>query len=487
MTLISDTDPVVASLDPFAELPRWLAEPMDGARVGASLTQQVPELADGRLELLSCRPERLRAKESEWLARYRLSVRGPDGEPRDVVLVGTLWAPTQDHPGPDASSSAGAAFGEEGWSGWLPDLRLELQHEVSDEALPALPMLTEPGAAAELLQPVLRAAGYDRASIATCDPVVVRYKPGSRCTVVVGVTYAQPSTPPPPRTVVLKTHQGDKGQTAWEAMTALWEPPSWRGVLDLAEPLAFLPEERILVQGPIREELTLKELARQAFADGGPEAMDALRGALSDTGRALATLHQTGAVYGRTATFEDELVEVRDVIDRLGLTVPQLQGAAAPLLQRLEELAAEHPADPIVPAHHDFRPAQVLLHPDGLGFIDFDGASMAEPALDLGRFRAKLRDIGISSLLYTGQPLVGEPLAENLGLLDDLCEQFLASYLEHATVSRQRVLMWETCDLVTGMLHAWTKVRLVRLEPRLAILRHQLQASGLTGSAGRAA
>jgi aminoglycoside phosphotransferase (APT) family kinase protein len=141
----------------------------------------------------------------------------------------------------------------------------------------------------------------------------------------------------------------------------------------------------------------------------------------------------------------------------------------------------EHPADPIVPAHHDFRPAQVLLLPDGLGFIDFDGASMAEPALDLGRFRAKLRDIGISSLLYTGQPLAGEPLAENLELLDDLCEQFLASYLVHARVSRQRVLMWETCDLVTGMLHAWTKVRLVRLEPRLAIVRHQLRSSGLTG------
>jgi hypothetical protein len=481
MTLISDTDPVVDSLDPFAELPSWLAEPMDGGRVGASLAEHVPELTDGRWELLSCRPERLRAKESEWLARYRLSVRAPGGEARDVVLVGTLWAPTQDHPGPDEGTSASAPFGEQGWAGWLPDLRLELQHEVSDVALPALPMLTEPDAAAELLQPVLRAAGYDQATIATCDPVVVRYKPGSRCTVVVGVTYTEPSTPRPPAKVVLKTHQGDKGQTAWDAMTALWEKPTWRGVMDLAEPLAFLPEERILVQGPVPEEITLKELARQAFADGSPEPMGALRASLSDTGRALATLHRSGAEYGRTATFEDELAEVRDVIDRLALTVPQLQGAAAPLLQRLEELAVQHPADPIVPAHHDFRPAQVLLHPDGLGFIDFDGASMAEPALDLGRFRAKLRDIGISSLLYTGQPLAGEPLAQNLALLDDLCEHFLASYLEHAAVSRQRVLMWETCDLVTGMLHAWTKVRLVRLEPRLAILLHQLRSSGLAG------
>jgi hypothetical protein len=29
------------------------------------------------------------------------------------------------------------------------------------------------------------------------------------------------------------------------------------------------------------------------------------------------------------------------------------------------------------------------------------------------------------------------------------------------------------------MLHAWTKVRLARLEPRLALLQHQLRSSGL--------
>ena len=136
------------------------------------------------------------------------------------------------------------------------------------------------------------------------------------------------------------------------------------------------------------------------------------------------------------------------MIDRLALTVPELEGAAEPLLERLAETSST-PQTRSVPAHHDFRPAQVLLHQGSLGFIDFDGASMAEPALDLGRFRPS-RDIGISSLIYTGQPLSGQPLADNLALLDGLCEDFLAAYLEYGQVSRQRVLMWETCDLVTG-------------------------------------
>ncbi|MGH3473545.1 MAG: hypothetical protein ACRDOT_01380, partial [Aeromicrobium sp.] len=93
-------------------------------------------------------------------------------------------------------------------------------------------------------------------------------------------------------------------------------------------------------------------------------------------------------------------------------------------------------------------------------------------------FRAKLRDIGISTLTFKGEPLEGEPLEANLALLDDLCDTFLAAYREHGTVSSARVALWEACDLTTGMLHAWTKVRLLRLDPRLVILKRQLQLLG---------
>jgi hypothetical protein len=42
----------------------------------------------------------------------------------------------------------------------------------------------------------------------------------------------------------------------------------------------------------------------------------------------------------------------------------------------------------------------------------------------------------------------------------------------------ERVQFWETIDLVTAMLHAWTKVRLLRVEPRLIVLRHAVDALG---------
>lgn len=481
MTLWFEDETVIAPLEEFATLPDWLRAGMDGARVQRSLEQVVPDLAAGRLSVRSCTPQRLRAKEDQWLARYQLVVTAPGGPAREIVLVGSL------HP-PGVPSPVGAArdddppFGAAGWTCWLPDVRLLLSSEEADPALPALQDIVDPAAAADLLQGVLDQAGYGTAVVTSCRPEVVRYKPGSRCTVVVGVNYGDADgARPGPDPIVIKTHQGDKGQTAWAAMTALWQSPLRKQeAVTIAEPLAYDADRRLLFQGPVPEDRTLKVLARDAIADGSPAALRSLREELVKTGHALASLHSCGASYGRTATLEEEVLEIREVVERLSLTVPELAAAAAPLLSRLDELSAAFPAGPSVPAHHDFRPAQVLLHAGRVGFIDFDGASMAEPALDLGRFRAKLRDIGISVVAVDGEPLAGPALVENLALLDDLCEVFLGAYQEQAPVSRERVLLWETCDLMTGMLHAWTKVRLARIGPRLTVLRHQLSAVGTT-------
>jgi hypothetical protein len=283
---------------------------------------------------------------------------------------------------------------------------------------------------------------------------------------------------PGPDPLVVKTHQGDKGRTAWEAMRALWASPVARdGVVTLAEPLAYLPDERVLVQGPVPEACTLKDLARDALTEGSAERLDDLRQALHGTAAALAALHGSGAEYGRARAWDEELAEVREVLERLAHSVPHLGSAADPLLSRLEALHASVAPDRLVSAHHDFRPAQVLLHDGRIGFIDFDGACRAEPALDLGRFRAKLRDIGISVFCAAGHPLAGDPLERHLRLLDELCDDFLDAYRRHARVTAERVVLWETTDLLTALLHAWTKVRTARVGPRLALVRHAADAA----------
>ena len=319
-----DSETVIAPLDAFAKLPNWLTAGMDGERVKESLQRHVPEFIEGRSPLLSCTPERLRAKGDEWLARYRLSVADPGAETRSVVVVGNLYGPLAAVPTGHGVGTA-AGFGEPGWTCWLEDLRLELRVETIDPALPALQDIIDPVAARDLLQQVIVEAGYAEAAVTTCRPHVVRYKPGSRCTVVVEVDYDHANgNRPGPDPIVIKTHQGDKGQTAWEAMTALWQSPLARqGIVTLAEPLGYEPERRILFQGPIPEDCTLKELARRTIADGSDGQLDRLREELVRTGHALAALHKSSTTYGGTATLDGELTELREVVSRLSFSVPR--------------------------------------------------------------------------------------------------------------------------------------------------------------------
>lgn len=476
-------DEAIDALGPFAELPDWLAGLMRPGRLEASLREHVPELRDGRLTLLECRADRLRAKEASWLARCRAIVLDPgsgaDAEPAEVVLVGELYPPGR--PDPDLPlAGSQVPFGEPGYEVFLPDLRLHLGSEEEDPGLPSLGALSEPEASARIIERMLRAGGYPDATVASSTPNVVRYKPGSRCTILYDLSYDPPSADLP-NPVVAKTHQGDKGAVAHDAMTALWDTDLARGesVL-LAEPLGYLAEERVLLQGPVPEDQTLKELARRAFESMDAGLLDELRAELRRTAVALAALHRSGATYARTVAWTDELAETREVLDRLSLTVPGLREAGEPMLSRLEAFDLATGADPAVSAHHDFRPAQVLLGGGSIAFIDFDGAAMAEPGLDLGRFRGKLRDIGVTALSASEDGYRGDLLEDRLELLDQFCDLFLDEYRAHAPVTPQRVLLWETIDLLTALLHTWSKVRLLRVEPRLAILLHQLRTADLS-------
>jgi Ser/Thr protein kinase RdoA (MazF antagonist) len=477
-----DEAAVWAGLARFAALPGWLAAGRQPECVGAALSRHVPEFAAGDLTLRGCEARRLRLKGSDgWVGQYRLTVEGPrPGQRRDVALAGRLHPPGAPEPAPSADA---AAFGTAAWRGYLPELRLELWAQGPDTQLPALPGLTDPEQARKLLERSIRAGApaYRDIRIQACEPRVARYKPGSRCTIVYRLEY-----PPDladgrgwPELVVAKTHRGEKGRNAYAGMRALWDSPLRAGdVVAIAEPLAYLPELKVLVQGPVREERTLRALCRAALRTGTPVALAELEDYVRKTAVGLAELHRSAVGYGEPVTWADELGELQARAGRLAAAVPGLASAATPLLARLAALAAEHPADPPVPAHRSFRPAQVLLDRGRVGFIDFDGLCQAEPALDLALFRATLKEWGLKEAL-AGAGRAG-PEAR-LAQLEGLCEMFLAAYETQAPVSRARVALWEALYLLAEVVSGWTKVRPERVGDSLLVLQHHLRVSGLLG------
>ncbi|MGZ4172457.1 MAG: phosphotransferase, partial [Solirubrobacteraceae bacterium] len=223
---------------------------------------------------------------------------------------------------------------------------------------------------------------------------------------------------------------------------------------------------------------TLKDLVRTTLAAGEPGALGELVAVIDRSAVGLAELHASGAAATQTLSWTEELAEVREVIDRLAILVPSLDGTAAGLLADLEQIAAAAPPQPAVPAHGSFRPAQVVVHGGGIGFIDFDSFCMTEPARDAALFCAALRDTALRALRSRGDAVDDD--RAHLALADELCQGFLAAYDAAAPLSAPRVALWETLDVLTAVLHCWTKVKFERLPYRMALLEHRLQR-GLGG------
>lgn len=458
-------------LSRFARLPDWLTAASDGDAVRAALALRVPEFASGELELRDCEVPRVRLKRLLQAAVCRVTYAAAPGGPDEVVeLLGEIVAPGAGEPSPGTNS---APFAADDWSCYLPEVRLDLRVAPADAELPAVSPLTDPDQARPLLERAIRdgSSAHAGVHITAARPRIVRAK-ASRTTVL----YELESTgdPPAPTPVVAKTYRGEKGANAYRGMQALWHSKLGTShAVSVAEPLAFLPDLNVLVQGPVRGDRTLKAVIRAAFASGSSVALDEVADYVDKTAAGLAELHTSGVTDGDSMTWGDRVEDLVETASLAGALAPGIAEAAAALVGRLEREAAEHPADAPVPTHASFRPNQVLLDGGAVGFIDFDRFCQAEPGLDVGSFLAAMKDAG---------RLDGEPDADvrsvRLAQLDALADRFLARYALLAPITRERAALWEALELFNAVLDCWTKME-AGLAARLELLAHHLRRTGI--------
>jgi aminoglycoside phosphotransferase (APT) family kinase protein len=298
-----------------------------------------------------------------------------------------------------------------------------------------------------------------------CVPSVVRHKPGSRCTILYRLQYPEGTAREGwPDSVVAKAYSDDKGRTAWDGMQALWHSPMASSGVAIPEPFAYLADSRVLVQGPVGGQRTVKDSIR-AVLGAGDNARAELSGQLRGTASGLAALHRCGVTYGDVVTWEDELADVRRLVDGIAARVPWVAAVAEPVLAALTSTAARTVTDPTRPAHGSFRPDQVLIDGQSIGFIDFDGFSQAEPARDLALFRTTVSQLG--------------SMPAHVEALDQMAAEFFAAYTRELSVSPLRVALWEALHLLTRVLHCWTKVKPEKAGAAMAALEHHLAAEPL--------
>jgi len=470
-----------AGLQQFSKLPGWLTSVKDHDRTRKVFSRDIPEIANGSVILKKCKIGHMLLKDGVWQNLCILKVGAP-GEPgeRTIEFNGTLFPP--------GSLSINqpvveGAFGAEGWHAIFPELNLELRTPAQETELEAFGLLTDPETSREFLERSLREASgaYRGIQIQSCTPKIIRYKPGNRCTVRYDLEYApeMPAESYGPAVVVAKTYLQEKGRNAYEGMKALWEASFGSGnSVRIAEPLAYDPDLRIFVQGPVSEEQTLADLFLSALDTGTPEVLRAFNETMQKTAMGLAELHRSGVKSGETVTWEDEFGEVQSQVRQISEVFPNLSEAAGSFLERIGQLEAAVARDPLVPSHGTFRPVQVLLNKDEVSFIDFDSFCQSEPARDLSMFLASIMTLGLTD--SSSNAVDWEARFEHVS---SICEQFLDAYQQFQPVSPQRVALWQALDLFHYVLSGWMKVKvdeisfLVRLLDRFLIASHLIDGN----------
>ena len=233
------------------------------------------------------------------------------------------------------------ALGSKDWHAVIPDLNLELWIKQPEAVLSALGMLTDPEQSRQYLMRTIRAgsANYRDLEIQACHPRIARYKPGSRCTIVYQLDYAPRAADHHrwPELVVAKTYRKEKGQAAYESMQAFWNSPlSSSNAVKIAEPLAYDSELRVMIQGPIRQEKTLKDMTVLTVKAGTKEAFDQLTDTMRRTARGLAELHKSGAALDTVYGWENDEAQVRETIEDLSLSLPSICHGCLPPAESIE-------------------------------------------------------------------------------------------------------------------------------------------------------
>jgi hypothetical protein len=455
--------------------PTWFERGVRPDSVSSALRRDLPELRSGTVDLVDCRVTRLRSSEDgEWTATYLFEVADPTDTRRTVSAHGTL-VPDGGTVPPIGST---ARFGEDGWSHWLPDLRLHLNVWAADAALPGLHAITQERTALPLLQQLLEAhrPTGGRTRLVGCETSVLTYKAGLRATVSCDLTVSpSPSPGAWPRTVVAKVHRVDDGRACHDVLEALWASPMRDDEsLRIPEPVGYVDDLGISVQTHLDHARTLKDLLADAFT-GAIAPTDAVR-AVDSTARGLATLHTSGVATGGHTTWAGELAALERKRARLTALLPWLDTLTGTVLTRIGRDASLVDPDPAVPSHGSLRPAQVLvLDAGGLGLIDFDKAGQAEPARDIAMFLVKLRHSAVNKT--GGEVAAGSnAFEERSSHVDVLADAFLAAYREQATVTEERVRVWEALELCSLVLSAARKMLPDRAATCAAMLVRHLTA-----------
>ncbi|MFN2489618.1 MAG: aminoglycoside phosphotransferase family protein [Actinomycetota bacterium] len=186
-------------------------------------------------------------------------------------------------------------------------------------------------------------------------------------------------------TIFAKLYRDGEGARAWSDATQIadWLEPT-EGI-QAARPLGYLPDDEVILY-PRVTGTPLSNFLRRAR---GTAAVH-----LERAGAALRHLHETPVeLTGKLPRheFAAEIKAIARASEHVEPLLPSASEGIARLLERAQEVEGKMVQEAPTFAHGDYKADHAWVTAAGLTLIDFNTVSLAEPALDVGKFLADLQ------------------------------------------------------------------------------------------------
>ena len=288
-------------------------------------------------------------------------------------------------------------------SGTVP---LELSELPRDHDLPGLASLLHEERLTTTLSCVLAEWLEPNAQLLQTRVFLRRLFPGKRCSVELELVVDKGnSLPAEHRRLLGKFYKDDQGATLFETLEALRRNGFGAGRFVVSQPVAWVPEYRLLLSS--WAEGTLLSSILLARSDAGHQ--------IARAAEWLLRLHHCGITTGRRYSIERHLLTLGRWKKLLTEAYPEGGRLVGTLVARFEERSRDLAGWIPRPTHRDFSHEHLVVQGDQLTCLDLDEFCQYDPLFDVAHFIGHLRFLSLTQFGSIGQ-------------FDWLCDRFLAGY-----------------------------------------------------------
>ena len=268
-------------------------------------------------------------------------------------------------------SQNGNPLDPNGYARFFPEHNLFLFFFPTDPVFPRLPKVADGVGIEPVLREhftKLRPDSQVRAITATR----VKYLPEISCI----LRYEAEIGEERPLTIYGKVQHSRRGALTYEVMSALWDLPARaNGDLVLAQPLAYYPNDALLLQSEVRGEEVK-----------GDRHSDIFLNQCEFAGRTIAAIHGSGIKVGEPHSVDVEIDRIQNRLEEFKLSAPRVYMLLRDLLRQISAKAQRLAPEAPVPSHGDYKYNQFLWDGERYGLIDVEYFVQAEPSFDLGKY-----------------------------------------------------------------------------------------------------